>query len=103
MSSKEETQAAVGENGGDFMEKGIEEKEGKRKMSFQLLIRHPRPTCSVFHAGDSIADKRQKHEVLGMLKERQVSECGWSTGSMALQEGVWPWAPHSLLLPSTVV
>ena len=65
--------------------------------------------CSVFHVGGSIGDKRQKQEVLGLLKEWQVIYCGWSTGSMALRwekmaRGVmWPWAPHRLLLPSTVV
>lgn len=42
MSSK--STAAMGENGGDIMEKEIKEKGGKRKMSFQLSLSYLVPS-----------------------------------------------------------
>lgn len=54
--------------------KRFKKREGKGKCPFSYhchisAIRPPRPMCSVFHVGGSIGDKRQKQEVLGLLKE----------------------------------
>lgn len=73
-SEEEEAQAAVVESGGDFTEKGVEEKDRRRKMLFQLGIRRLGPCVQCF-----------VREAAPLLKGKSMRYFGRSTGSLAKQ------------------